>query len=319
MDANALVLREWTHALRAEHKSDATVRSYIESARMLARFLAERSDAPTYRGKHSRLRALPTAGNSAPALLEATTDDLRGFIGWLLEHRKPTTAAVRFRSLQQFYAWAVRDGLRDDNPMSTMRPPTIPETPVPVVSVDDLRKLLKACEGRDFLELRDTALIRLMLEPGGMRRAEIIGLTVDSIDLENDVVVVGKGRRPRAIPYGHRTGQALTRYLRARLKYHNVKLHPDVLWLAQKGPLTDNGLAQMLERRCAQAGIDRIKPHQTRHTSADMWLAESGGDETSAMRLFGWRSRQMLSRYAASNADARARDAARRLGLGDKL
>jgi integrase len=75
----------------------------------------------------------------------------------------------------------------------------------------------------------------------------------------------------------------------------------------------------MLERRCAQAGIDRIKPHQMRHTSADMWLSESGGDETSAMRLFGWRSRQMLSRYAASNADARARDAARRLGLGDKL
>jgi integrase len=75
----------------------------------------------------------------------------------------------------------------------------------------------------------------------------------------------------------------------------------------------------MLERRCGQAGIERIKPHQLRHTSADMWLAESGGDETSAMRLFGWRSRQMLSRYAASNADARGRDAARRLGLGDKL
>ena len=320
MDANALVLREWTHVLKAEHKSDATVRSYIESARMLAQFLAEKSEATTYRGKHSRLRALPTAENSAPAVLEATTDDLRGFISWLLKHRKPSTAAVRYRSLQQFYGWAVRDGLRDDNPMSTMRPPTIPETPIPVVSVDDLRKLLRACEGRDFLELRDTALIRLMLEPGGMRRAEIIGLNVDSVDLENDVVVViGKGRRPRAIPYGHRTGQALTRYLRARMKYHNVRLYPDVLWLAQKGPLTDNGLAQMLERRCGQAGIERIKPHQLRHTSADMWLAESGGDETSAMRLFGWRSRQMLSRYAASNADARARDAARRLGLGDKL
>jgi len=295
VDANALVLREWTHALLSEHRSDQTVRSYTESARMLAQFL------------------------DGTEVLTATTNDLRRFIGWLLEHRSPATAAVRYRSLQQFYGWAVRDGLREDNPMSTMRPPTIPEKPVPVVSLDDLRKLLRACEGKDFLALRDAALIRLMLEPGGMRRAEIIGLTLASVDLEADVVVVlGKGRRPRAIPYGHKTGQALTRYLRARMGHPYAK-RTDALWLAQKGALTDNAVGQMLERRCVQAGIDRIKPHQLRHTSADLWLSESGGDETSAMRLFGWRSRQMLSRYAASNADARAHAAARKLGIGDKL
>ena len=158
-----------------------------------------------------------------------------------------------------------------------------------------------------------------MPEPGGMRRAEVIGLTVGSIDLDSDVaVVVGKGRRPRGIPYGHRTGQALTRYLRARTR-HPLATFTDALWLAQKGALTDNGLAQMLERRSAQAGIARIHAHQLRHTAADMWLAESGGDETSAMRLFGWRSRQMLQRYAASNADTRAHAAARKLGIGDRL
>jgi site-specific recombinase XerD len=252
-------------------------------------------------------------------LLAATTDDLRRFIAWLLENRSASTAAVRYRSLQQFYGWAVRDGLIESSPMATTRPPTIPEKLVPVVPLSDLQKLLKACEGRDFLALRDTALIRLMLEPGGMRRGEVVGLTVDAVDLEDDtVVVLGKGKRPRAIPYGAKTGQALTRYLRARAQHPHAKL-TDALWLAQKGPLTDNGLAQMLERRCEQAGIPKIKPHQLRHTSADMWLAESGGDETSAMRLFGWRSRQMLQRYAASNADARAQAAARKLGLGNRL
>jgi site-specific recombinase XerD len=252
-------------------------------------------------------------------LLEVTTDQIRRFLTWQLEHRSASTAATRYRCLQQFYRWALRDGLIDTSPMATIEPPEIPEVPVPVVRIDDLRKLLKACEGRDFLELRDTALFRLMLEPGGMRRAEITGLAVADVDLENDLVmVVGKGRRPRAIPYGHKTGQALTRYLRARGKHSQSKL-TDALWLAQKGPLTANGLAQVLERRCEQAGIDRIKPHQLRHTAADLWLSESGGDETSAMRLFGWRSRQMLDRYGASNADARARAAARKLGIGDKL
>jgi hypothetical protein len=61
-----------------------------------------------------------------------------------------------------------------------MRPPTVPEQAVPVVPVADLRTLLNACQGRDFLQLRNTALIRLTLEPGGMRRAEAIGLIVAS-------------------------------------------------------------------------------------------------------------------------------------------
>jgi site-specific recombinase XerD len=295
VDANALLVREWQHTLESEHKSRKTITSYTESVRALAEFLA------------------------GADLLTVTTDDLRRFIAKLLATRSASTAATRYRCLQQFYAWAVRYGLIDTNPMTTMRPPAVEEQPVPVVPVDDLRKLLRACEGRDFLDLRDAALIRLMLEPGGMRRAEVAGLTVDSIDLENDVVVVmGKGRRPRAIPYGHKTGQALTRYLRARMG-HPLAKRTDALWPAQKGALTDNGLAQMLERRGAQAGIGKIKPHQLRHTSADLWLAQSGGDETSAMRLFGWRSRQMLQRYASSNADARALAAARKLGIGDKL
>lgn len=295
MNGNALLLREWEHALRAEHRSDQTVRSYTESARMLTAFL------------------------DGADLLAVTTDDLRRFIADLLARRSPSTAAVRYRSLQQLYAWALRDGLIDASPMASMRPPTVPVVPVPVVSLDDLRKLLRACEGREFLELRDTALIRLMLEPGGMRRAEAIGLTVGDADLDGaTVVVMGKGRRPRAIPYGHKSGQALTRYLRARAR-HPYANRLDALWLAQRGALTDNGLAQMLERRCKEAGIARIKAHQLRHTSADRWLAESGGDETSAMRLFGWRSRQMLTRYAASNADARAHAAARKLGIGDRI
>jgi integrase/recombinase XerC len=147
----------------------------------------------------------------------------------------------------------------------------------------------------------------------------LAGLTVHDIDLDQDIaVVLGKGRRTRACPFGVKTAQALDRYLRVRATQKSSKATG--LWLNEKGrgAMLSNGVAQMLKRRGREAGIEGLHPHQLRHSAVHEWLAE-GGSESDAMRLFGWKSREMLSRYAASTADQRAREAHRRLGLGDKI
>src|SRR5205807_2196758 len=134
------------------------------------------------------------------------------------------------------------------------KPPPIPETPVSIVGEDTLKKLLKACAGPTFADRRDLAIIRLLLD-SGLRRGEAAGLTLEDVSLDNDdVTVLGKGRRPRVVPFGARTGQALDRYLRERKK-HPLAKKSNVLWLGPNGAITGSGIAQIIEKRCIQAGI----------------------------------------------------------------
>jgi site-specific recombinase XerC len=111
--------------------------------------------------------------------------------------------------------------------MAKVKPPIVPEQPVPVVPEDGLRRLLAVCAGKSFEARRDTAIILFLVDTGA-RRAELAGLRVTDLDLDLDVaLVLGKGRRERALPFGRKTAVALSDDYGSSVE-RTAKLHP--LW-----------------------------------------------------------------------------------------
>jgi site-specific recombinase XerD len=288
--------RSFLRHLRAEGRSPNTLRLYGQAVTFFSRWLESE-------GRTATLDELNGAA-------------IREWLAVLSDTHEPGTVKIRYRGLFRFCGWLVEEGELTDHPMTNLSPPTLKMKPVPVISDDELVALLKACNGKEFADRRDEALIRLLLDCG-VRISEACGLSVGDLDLDQGLAVVkGKGNKVRPIYFSARTTRALDRYV--RMRSHHRWAHLDALFLTQRGPLSPDGARERVAIRAQLAGIDHVNPHRFRHTFAHDFLI-NGGQERDLKRLAGWSSDIMLERYGASAADARAKAAAQRLKRGDRV
>jgi len=203
-----------------------------------------------------------------------------------------------------------------DRPDGEHGDPKVVDKPVPIITDEDLVKIIKACAGRGFEGRRDEAVIRFLLDTG-CRVSELCGITLDDLDLDRETaLVLGKGNKRRSVYFGAKTARSVDRYLRERRTHKQA--HSAALFLSQRGPFSADGVRDLLRRLGTLAGVDGLHPHRFRHTFAHDFLL-AGGQGPDLKRLAGWSSDVMLERYGSSGADVRAREAVKRMRRGDRV
>lgn len=262
------------------------------------------------------------ASTGRPSLERLKRGDIQEYMIWMAEQArtregKPFASGYQhnqWRTLKTFYLWLVtemeEDGEAMINPMKRIEAPPLIVPEVPVIEDEDMVRLLKSVEkGKDFDSRRDYAIILLFLT-SGVRIEELTMLTLDQLDLDRlRVTVVGKGRngkKVRTVRFDARTGTAIDRYLRLRVK-HRFAGESNRLWLPtphKKRPLTTSGVRCMITRRATAVEL-KINPHMFRHTFTHNFLVR-GGEEGDLLELNGWTTGQMLNRYGRSKRSARA-------------
>jgi site-specific recombinase XerD len=297
-------LVDWDRSLRSGNYPQTTRYNYLLAAIQLARYLADQAtDA-------ERAVQTPT---------RVTRRHVEAFQAFMVETRSAATALNKHKALQQFFKWlAVDEEEIEQSPMQRVRQPRTPVKLIPIIRDEDTKKILDTCKGKEFVRVRDEAIIRVLSNTGA-RLSEVANLQLDDVDLSLDSLRYhGKGAKDRRVRLGPKTARAVSRYLRARGSHRGFGL-PD-LWLAARGAqrLIANGVKLMLKRRGVRAGVNDVHAHRWRHTYAHEWKL-AGGDTGDLMLLLGWTSDDMPRHYGASAAAERAQHVQARMGIGERV
>lgn len=239
--------------------------------------------------------------------------DLRTLRSWLAKQqtmgRSRTTLARRATSARMFTQWLLRTGRSSRDAGLQLGSPVPHRTLPSVLRVDEARDLVAAAvarvaDGNDPVAIRDVAILELLYATG-VRVGELVGLDVDDLDHDRNVVrVFGKGRKERVVPFGIPAANAVAHWLTAGRPALRVETAGAALFVGARGSRIDQrAVRTMVHRRIADVpGAPDVGPHGLRHTAATH-LLEGGADLRTVQELLGHASLNTTQLYTHVTTD----------------
>jgi integrase/recombinase XerD len=203
------------------------------------------------------------------------------------------TQANRLAAVRKFFSWLLSEQQIAYNPASTLQLPKQPQRlPRGVLTKAEARRLIEATPTKKPRDIRDRAILETLYATG-IRRAELIALTIYDADLQTATLRIehGKGNTKRVVPLTQSAIAALKLYLEAARGLFAREAGQVRLFVSTRsgGPLDDDDIVRIVAKAANRAGIRKhVTPHTLRHTCATH-LLKGRADIRQIQKLLGHR------------------------------
>jgi len=226
---------------------------------------------------------------------------IRGFLSHLYEKGLGKTSVARaLAAVRSFYRWLAQEGVVEQNPAALVSTPKLPKKLPRVPTIEEMNTVLdgQMPEVASFPE-RDRIMFEL-LYGCGIRNSELIGINLDDIRLSSEAILIrGKGKKERYVPFGDSVKAALAAYLplRQQTLAERKKITTALLINQRGGRLTTRSVGRIIKKVAVAKGLSPdVHPHTLRHAFGTHML-EEGADLRSIQEMLGHERLSTTQRY----------------------
>jgi integrase/recombinase XerC len=226
---------------------------------------------------------------------------VRGFLSQLYEKRLSKTSVARsLAAVRSLYRWLAREGVVEQNPAKLVATPKLPKKLPRVPTIEEMNFVIdgEMPEVAAFPE-RDRLMLEL-LYGCGIRNSELTGINLDDIRLSAEAILIrGKGKKERYVPFGDSVKNALAAYLPVRQKALEARgKHSTALLINRRGGrLTTRSVGRIIKKIAVAKGLSPdVHPHTLRHAFGTHML-EEGADLRAIQELLGHERLATTQRY----------------------
>jgi integrase/recombinase XerC len=226
---------------------------------------------------------------------------IRGFLSQLYEKGLGKTSVARsLAAVRSLYRWLAREGAVEQNPAKLVATPKLAKKLPRVPTIEEMNSVLdgKMPEVAAFPE-RDRLMLEL-LYGCGIRNSELTGINLDDIRLSMEAILIrGKGKKERYVPFGDSAKAALAAYLPARQETLSESRKSSVALFINRrgGRLTTRSVGRIIKTIAVSKGLSPdVHPHTLRHAFGTHML-EEGADLRAIQELLGHERLATTQRY----------------------